>query len=276
MRPSRTTTHRRVQALAAAFGALLLIAAPALAAPNFPALTGRVVDQAGILSPATRDRLTQMLAQQERATGNQVVVVTLKSLQGYSIEEFGYRLGRYLGIGQKNKDNGVLLIVAPNERKVRIEVGYGLEGTLTDAESRIIIERDILPAFRHGDFNAGVLAGVTSILKVLGGGAAQSGLQWNRSRSGSLSDPMLWIGLLLIGAEGFLFLMLFFVGPRYHPARKKYVLFRPGRSSRDPLGLAFLAGYSGGHFGGGGGFTGGGGFSGGGGSFGGGGASGSW
>ena len=279
MRLSRSTTRRIARAVSAALAALSFLAAPVLAAPKFPALTGRVVDQANILSSSTRSLLTEMLARQERATGDQVVVVTLKSLQGYSIEEFGYRLGRYWGIGQKNKNNGVLVIIAPAERKVRIEAGYGLEGTLTDAESRIVIDRDILPAFRRGDFNAGGVAGVGSILTVLGGGTApQSGLDWSTGRGGNLRDPIFWAGILLFGAEGVLFLMLFFIGLRYHPGRKGYILFRPGRSSRDPLGLAFLAsGYStGAHPTGGGGGLGSGGFSGGGGSFGGGGASGSW
>ena len=158
---------------------LLILASPALASePKFPPLTGRVVDDAGVLSASTQSELTDMLAAHERATGEQVVVVTLPSLQGYTIEDFGYQLGRHWGIGQKAKNNGVLLIVAPKEHKVRIEVGYGLEGTLTDATSRTIIENYILPSFKRGDFNAGVLAGTTSILKVLGGNEAS-----NRCRS---------------------------------------------------------------------------------------------
>ena len=100
-----------------------------------------------------------MLARLERETGEQVVVVTLGSLQGYPIEDFGYQLGRHWGIGQQGKNTGAILIVAPNERKVRIEVGYGLEGQLTDAASRIIIEREILPSFRSGDFNTKFLEG---------------------------------------------------------------------------------------------------------------------
>ncbi len=106
-----------------------------------------------------------MLADHERATGEQVVVVTLASLQGYPIEDFGYQLGRHWGIGQKGKNTGALLIVAPNEHKVRIEVGYGLEGTLTDAISATIIQNYILPSFKRGDFNFGVLAGTTSMLQ---------------------------------------------------------------------------------------------------------------
>ncbi len=145
---------------------------PCASTPTFPRLTGRVVDDANILSPATRADLTAMLQHHELATGEQVVVVTLPSLQGYSIEDFGYQLGRAWGIGQKDKNTGALLIVAPKEHKVRIEVGYGLEGKLTDAQSSVIINRDILPAFRRGDFNAGVMAGTATILKVLGGDAS--------------------------------------------------------------------------------------------------------
>src|SRR5262249_34081551 len=122
-----------------------------------------------ILTRSTRDGLTEMLARFEQATGQQVVVVTLRSLQGYPIEDFGYQLGRKWGIGQKGKNTGALLIVAPNERKVRIEVGYGLEGSLTDAASRAIIELEILPNFRNGDFNGGVVAGAAGIVTLLGG-----------------------------------------------------------------------------------------------------------
>src|SRR5262249_7216460 len=133
---------------------MLLLAAPALASgPSFPRLSGRVVDDAQILDAATQSELTSMLARHEQAAGQQVVVVTLPSLQGYPIEDFGYQLGRNWGIGQKDKNTGALLIVAPKEHKVRIEVGYGLEGQLTDAMSRVIIERDILPEFKRGDFN---------------------------------------------------------------------------------------------------------------------------
>lgn len=137
------------------------------AEPQFPALTGRVVDQAGILSQAEEQALSDALAAHEQATTNQVVVVTLKDLQGYDIQDYGYRLGRHWGIGHKGKDNGVLLVVAPNERKTRIEVGYGLEGILTDALSHRIIQDRILPEFRAGRMAAGIEAGTQAILKVL-------------------------------------------------------------------------------------------------------------
>lgn len=142
---------------------------PAIAAePKFPQLTGRVVDEAALLSAPVRERITGWLAEFERASKRQLVVVTVKDLQGYPIEDFGYRLGRAWGIGEKDKNTGVILLVAPKEREVRIEVGYGLEGDLTDAISRAIIEQDILPAFRNGDYEQGIINGTAAILKVLG------------------------------------------------------------------------------------------------------------
>jgi uncharacterized protein len=141
----------------------------AFAAPQFPPLTGRVVDQAKLLPPATVEELTRLLEQHEKATSNQVVVVTVASLQGYTIEDYGYQLGRQWGIGQKERNNGVLLIVAPNERAVRIEVGYGLEGAITDAVSRDIIDTRILPRFREGDYAQGIVDGTKAILSALAG-----------------------------------------------------------------------------------------------------------
>ncbi|KAB2848522.1 MAG: TPM domain-containing protein, partial [Hyphomicrobiaceae bacterium] len=154
---------------------IVLAAAPAAAAePRFPALTGRVVDEAGILKPEDRRSLEADLAALETKSSDQLVVVTLKSLQGYEIEDFGYRLGRHWGIGQAGgKNNGILLIVAPNERRVRIEVGRGLEPIMTDALSRLIIENRILPAFRRGDFSLGVVTGARDIRDALLGDAAE-------------------------------------------------------------------------------------------------------
>jgi uncharacterized protein len=238
---------------------LVLLAAWAMRAsavgaePNFPVLSGRVVDDAGILNAATIQNLTGMLEKHEQATGKQVVVVTLKSLGGYAIEDYGYQLGRKWGIGQKGKNTGAMLIVVPTERKVRIEVGYGLEGKLTDAISRTIIDGDILPNFRRGDYNAGVLAGTASILSVLGGGSV-TGTEAETLSAGPPSD---WVLPLVI--------MIFFI----------FMLLRSVSGSRYGYYRSGFRGYGG--FGGGGsGGGGGGGFSGGGGSFGGGGASGSW
>src|SRR6478736_9181186 len=152
---------------------LVLCLAPAFAEPNFPALTGRVVDDAKLLSAADEQALTADLEALEKKSSDQVVVVTIPSLQGYAIEDYGYQLGRHWGIGTKQLNNGVLLIVAPNERKVRIEVGRGLEPTLTDALSKIIIETSILPRFRSGDFAGGIKYGAQDIEKVLTGDAAE-------------------------------------------------------------------------------------------------------
>jgi uncharacterized protein len=245
---------------------LLILSSPALASePKYPPLTGRVVDDAGVLSASTQSQLTDMLATHERATGQQVVVVTLDSLQGYTIEDYGYQLGRYWGIGQKGKNNGVILIVAPKEHKVRIEVGYGLEGTLTDATSRTIIENYILPSFKRGDFNAGVMAGTTSILSVLGGNPLETSVPTRTSAPNTSGVPiavavLLWAVLIFTLPMVFLFLRALLTG---HVRQ----LDSYGRDSEGR--------YVGGSFSGGGG-GGGGSFSGGGGSFGGGGASGSW
>jgi uncharacterized protein len=234
----------------------VILASTALAAePKFPALSGRVVDDAGVLSASTQTELTDMLAAHERATGEQVVVVTLASLQGFPIEDYGYQLGRYWGIGEKGKNTGAILIVAPKEHKVRIEVGYGLEGKLTDAQSRMIIETDVVPNFRRGDFNAGVVAATTSILKVLGGEGVPS------SAEGSAPADSNGLGLPLLAMA--LWFALVIILNRL--GRSNYLIRRGGYISSG--GFSSGGGFSGG---------GGGGFSGGGGSFGGGGASGSW
>lgn len=228
----------------------LLLGSTVVAALDFPALTGRVVDRANLLSPDLESRIETQLEQHERATSNQVVVVTLPSLQGTTIEDYGYQLGRHWAIGQAERNNGVLLIVAPNQRKVRIEVGYGLEGALPDAISKAIIEQEILPAFRDNDFPKGIATGVDAILAAIAGTyepqpeAAQK--KGNR------------IGLVI----AFLFVVVtvlkFFLGDKF-PVDIYVGGYRIGGGSG--------RGSSGGS---------GGGFSGGGGSFGGGGSSGGW
>ncbi len=227
----------------------------AQATPTFPALDGRVVDRAGLLDESHRARLERMLAGHEQATGEQVVVVTLPGLQGETIEDYGYQLGRHWGIGQKGKDNGALLIVAPNERKVRIEVGYGLEDRLTDAQSSLIINQVILPAFRRGDFGAGIDQGASALLRVLGGDPVQEAAAGRAPQRESV--------------PGFAFVVLFVI---------VLLMMRGGGGGggggRSVLTGAVLGGLLGGGRSGGG--FGGGGFGGGGGSFGGGGASGGW
>jgi uncharacterized protein len=135
--------------------------------PAFPILSGRVVDQANILSPPSKAELTKKLEALETRTSRQLVVVTVPSLQGLPIEDYGYQLGRAWGIGEKKRNTGVLLIVAPNERRVRIEVGYGLEAVLTDAVSSVILQERVLPRFRAGDVAGGVLGGADSLIDQL-------------------------------------------------------------------------------------------------------------
>lgn len=190
----------RALATLALAAATLLGTGAADAAIAFPGLTGRVVDRAEILPEATRAELTRLLEEHEHATSNQVVVVTLDSLQGHAIDDYGYQLGRYWGIGQEGRDNGALLIVAPNERKVRIEVGYGLEGTLTDAMAGNIIQTVILPRFRQGDMVAGTVAGAHAILQVIDG-TYQPLPERRRGADGRYDNFMGWFVFLLIAGE---------------------------------------------------------------------------
>ena len=145
--------------------------APTLPALSFPALTGRVVDTAGLLTPQDEAALNGALAGLEARTNDQLVVVTLPSLQGRAIEDYGYQLGRHWGIGQKDRDSGALLIVDSGDKQVRIEVGYGREGTLTDAATKVIIESSIVPAFTTGNYAGGIQAGTSQIIRLLEAGA---------------------------------------------------------------------------------------------------------
>ena len=251
---------------------LLLAIMPASAwAQQFPALTGRVTDAANVIPPDVEARLTQRLEQLEQQSNRQLVVATVPDLQGYEISDYGYKLGRAWGIGDKETNAGALLLVAPNERKVRIEVGYGLEGTLTDGLSFLIINNDILPRFKAGDLPGGIEAGVNAIatqLQLPPEQAAQVVAQANRPREAEFS-----LGSVIL----FVFILLFFIsllriavggrsgGRRYHGSSGP-IIWMPGG-----FGSGGSSGGFGGGFGGGGG-----GFSGGGGSFGGGGASGGW
>ncbi|MEO7364690.1 MAG: TPM domain-containing protein, partial [Sphingomicrobium sp.] len=146
--------------------ASVVTGAPALA-QTFPPLAGRVVDQAGLLRPEQVLDLTSKSEALEAKTGRQLVVATVKSLEGRTIEDYGYRLGRTWAIGQKGKDDGVILLVAPNEKKVRIETGYGARVFMTDALSSIIVRESILPRFKAGDFGGGITAGADQIVKTM-------------------------------------------------------------------------------------------------------------
>jgi len=249
--------------------ALLAFSAPAGAEPAFPALTGRIVDQAGLLQPADAAAITNDLADLEQRSTDQVAVVTLNSLQDYTIEDYGYQLGRKWGIGQKGKDNGVLLIVAPHERKVRIEVGRGLEPILTDAMSKLIIENAILPEFRRGDFAGGIKAGVRDIKDVLLGDAEAVK---ERARAARQADGLdFWSVVLIVFWMCVVLFVIFAIAQSISNAPQAV-----GQRRRRGMGPIIVPGDYGGWGGGWSGGGGGGGWSGGGGDFGGGGSSGSW
>lgn len=231
---------------------VLVLSATAYAQIALPELTGRVVDEANLLSTSTEADLVAMLQAHETETGQQVVVVTVQSLGGRTIEEFGVELGRHWGIGQAEQDNGVLLIVAPNERQVRIEVGYGLEGALTDAKAGVIIQNEIIPAFRSGDRARGIVDGTRAILAALRGEA--------ETLSGIAEDDQKFaIPPVLIF---FIFVLIVMSLRSFGRHGRGY-----SRSGSRMGGWSSGGGFSGSR---------GGGFSGGGGSFGGGGSSGSW
>ena len=255
-----------------ALAILWILALAAAVAADFPPLTGRVVDNAGLLSPAERQRLSDKLARHEEATGNQVVVATLPDLGGRPIEDYANGLFRAWRLGQAGKDDGVLLLVAPKERRVRVEVGYGLEPVLTDAASKLIIARLITPAFREGRYADGIEAGVDAILDVVGGGEARATPApppRAPSQGGTTLD--LASGLFLL----FLILLVVWQNYRYRAQRAASDPWVAGGRRRRPGVVIIPGGWpTGGGWSGGGG--GGGGWSGGGGSSGGGGASGDW
>jgi uncharacterized protein len=268
---------------------------------DIPPLTGRVVDQAHLLSPSAVSSLNATLAAHESKTSNQVAVLTLASLEGHPLEEFSHQVATAWALGKKGTDNGVLFLIAVKEKKVRIEVGYGLEETLTDAKSSQIIRHEVVPRFRAGDFSGGIIAGTHAILGTIEGtdtnpessaenNAGDVGL-WEifglavvlgtlvglllgsrRRLNGSVIGMVLsfvvafpaalWLGILASVATSLLVSMFNNVG---------------GPSTRNPFKYDSSFGWPGQSWptGGSGGF-GGGGLGGGGGSFGGGGASGSW
>jgi uncharacterized protein len=264
--------------------ALFALAAPA-SAQTFPKLTGRVVDQAHLLSPDQVADLSSKSQNLETQSGRQFVVATVTSLEGYPIEDYAYRLGRAWGIGQKDKDDGVLLLVAPNERKVWIATGYGAGGFLTDALSGVIIREAILPRFKQTppDYGGGIEAGADQIIKQMSlppeeaqkqvAQAAQA--QQSRRQSGGGALPAIFWALII----GFVVLSMFRrAGGRRYQSRSGgispwVVLWGLNELSRGSRGGGSWGGGGSSWGGGGGGF---GGFSGGGGSFGGGGAGGSW
>lgn len=276
------------QLLAVVWLALLALAAPA-AAQTFPPLTGRVVDQAHLLSPAQIADLTSKSEALEAQSGRQFVVATVNNLEGYPIEDYAYRLGRAWKIGSAKNNDGVVLVVAPNERKVSIATGYGAGGFMTDAMSGILIREAILPHFKQNppDYGGGIVAGADAVInqmslppdQALKNVTAAEQAQKQRQHSGGNPLPVIFWALVI----GFVVLSHFRrgAGRRYRqrqggisPWVVLWGLNELSRSSRGwSSGGSSWGGGSGWSGGGGGGF---GGFSGGGGSFGGGGASGSW
>ena len=266
----RTGARARLLMLAALTLWAVLGVTAAWAEPTFPALSGRVVDQARLLDDPTETAVTQKLAALEADTGDQLVVVTIDSLQGYEIEDYGYRLGRHWGIGQKDGDNGVLLIIAPNERKVRIEVGYGLEPILTDALSAQIIQTRALPAFRTGGYRQGISDTVDAIDQQLRLDPAEAQARAEAADAGGPDVPV-WPMLVIFLVFVFLFLGLLGAasrGRKHKGGVSPILIWAASEALRNNGGGSGRSSR--------GGWSGGGGFSGGGGSFGGGGASGGW
>ena len=232
---------------------LVLLVSPA-AALDIPSATGYINDTAGVLSQETKLKLEQFLRDFEKSDSTQLVVLTIPTLDGEALEDYSLRVLESWGVGQKDKDNGALLLIAKTERKIRIEVGYGLEGRLTDLLAGRIIDNEISPRFKQGDFDGGVISGVVAMAEAVRGEYTGTG----RTNKKKKKSPF-----------GFILPLLFFGGP---------FLARLGRGRRGSRRGGFYVGgpfMGGGGFGGGG-FGGGGGFSGGGGGGGGGGASGGW
>lgn len=247
-------------------------------AAELPALTGRVVDSAGMIDAETRQAMTAKLEAFEMKTSAQLVVATIESLDGEAIEPYANRLFRAWGLGQAGDDNGVLLLVAKNDRKMRIEVGYGLEGTLTDLHSKLIIENVMVPAFRAGDFSGGISAATDQIIAVLMGNAGEiTPPNYQYTPPESDIDPLFVIfiviwGTLFFGGFAMAILPPIF-GKKIGPNKYRWLgvdITVGGGGGGSSSGGSSSGGWSSGSS------SSGGGFSGGGGSSGGGGASGSW
>lgn len=227
--------------------------------PTVPLLRQRITDLTGTLSSSEVQSIERTLAEFENETSNQIVVVMVPAVGTGSVDDYSMQLAEKNKVGKKGRDNGALLLIAKDDHQVRIEVGYGLEGVLTDALSDQIIRHEIIPKFKEGDFAGGISAGIDAIKQATKGEYKGDG---GRQRIRNVSPLVVLILFLFFGLSG-----LFRGGRRHY-------LGSGGFYTRNPwLG----GGFGGGGFGGGG-FGGGGfgGFSGGGGSFGGGGASGSW
>lgn len=241
---------------------LLLIAAFPLSALDVPPLTERVVDNANLLNASETEALTSLLESLEEATGAQVAVLTVATLAGDSLESFGIRVADTWKLGQKGEDNGAILIVALAERKIRIEVGYGLEDKLTDMKCGLIIRNVIAPHFQNGDYGEGITAGVKNMVGIV---ADDADLVSKRVTNEAVpTDVIPIVAFIVFFLINVLFAMISARYNRRYPSSRIY---------RSAFGNDFFSSSSGGGFSSGGSS---GGFSGGGGGFGGGGASGGW
>lgn len=257
--------------MAAVLTLLLLVFGVSALAQSMPALTGRVVDSAGIIDAETEAALTARLEAFEQKSSDQIVVATIESLGGEAIEPYANRLFREWGLGQAGENNGVLLLVALADRRMRIEVGYGLEGTLTDLHAKLIIENTMVPAFRAGDFSGGIAQAVDDIIMVLEGNAAELEARAERNQPGfdwgnlfPIAFVILWF--TIFGGAMMLALLVPRFGRKIGPKRYHWMGMDwdfSGSSSGGSGGSSWSSSSSGG-------------FSGGGGSSGGGGASGGW
>jgi uncharacterized protein len=279
---------------------LLCFATAALALVAVPPLSGRVVDQTGTLGPEDVASLTQRLRDLETRKGSQIAVLIVPTTDGEALEPFSLRVAEAWKIGRKKVDDGALLIVARNDRKLRIEVGYGLEGALTDVTTKRIIDEDITPKFKAGDFAGGISAGVDRMIRIVNGERLPEPEppHWQDSQSfnpDDLFNPLLLVPAILLGgilrgllgrllgstAAGLLTALIawFLVGSVLLSViagaiAAFVVMISDGFTSAGPGGRSSSS--SGGSWSSGGSSSSSGGFSGGGGSFGGGGASGSW
>ena len=236
------------------------------AADNIPPKPARYINDFGnVLSTATENELNAALEQLERTNSTQIIVVTYPKLEAGSLEDFTVRTAEAWGVGQKQTDNGAVLFIFVADRKLRIEVGYGLEGSLPDATAKRIIDEEITPHFRNGDYDAGVRAGVTAMVQAVFGEYRGTGRTVAESRRRKGPPLIAWFPLIIF---------LIFIILAVRGSKRRGRTYRGVRRSTATPWLGGWGGGGGGWSGGGGGF--GGGFSGGGGSFGGGGASGSW
>ncbi|NLF83556.1 MAG: hypothetical protein GX568_06200 [Candidatus Gastranaerophilales bacterium] len=240
--------------IVAAFICLILLAIkPVFAAYKAPAPVGYVNDFAGIISGREEARLDVVIRELKAKTGAEIAVVTLKSLDGYPTEDVALAIGRQWGVGQKGKDNGLVILVAPNDRKVRIEVGYGLEGYITDGQAGRIIDEYMIPYFKQGNYEQGIVSGTFAVtgaiakghgVTITGNYAYQRPISPTSDNTSAPNNPLF----------NFIFVAIFIYLAIKHPDLLLLLLLSSGRGGRGGGfgGGSFGGGFGGGGFGGGG------------------------